>query len=177
MIVQKEDLSDSNAYYDRLTRYASGLGVEIKMIGDSVVPDHAANGDGRLPFYQVYPHVDLVVYPSEFENFGNQAVEAVWARRPIVLFEYPVFAEYIKPYLPHYVSLGDHSTLRRSADLDLNIVDGEVIDRAAQETIALLTNPERIERETNENATSLRALSDIDKIARQFLILYAEPAG
>lgn len=177
LIVQKEDINDSSAYYERLTAYAASLGVELKMIGDSVVADHAANGDARIPFYHVYPHVDLVVYPSEFENFGNQAVEAVWAKRPIVLFEYPVFFEYIRPHLLHYVSLGDHRTLSRSEERDLNVVDDNVIDRAAGETIALLTDPDRIQTETEENVRSLRALCDLSVVGKQFLALYAEPLG
>lgn len=43
----------------------------------------------HVPFYSTYQTFDLVCYPSEHEGFGNQAIETVWARVPLVVLEYP----------------------------------------------------------------------------------------
>jgi hypothetical protein len=45
----------------------------------------------------VYPHADLVTYPSTVEGFGNAFLEAVYFRRPVVVNNYSIFDVDIKP--------------------------------------------------------------------------------
>jgi glycosyltransferase involved in cell wall biosynthesis len=40
-----------------------------------------------------YAAADVVMLPSTWEGFGNATIESVWARRPLVAYEYPVLAE------------------------------------------------------------------------------------
>jgi glycosyltransferase involved in cell wall biosynthesis len=48
-------------------------------------------------FWDVYAFADLVTYPSLWEGFGNQLLEAIGGQLPIVLFEYPVYRVDIAP--------------------------------------------------------------------------------
>jgi len=45
----------------------------------------------------VYPHADLVTYPSSWEGFGNALIEAIYFGRPVLANRYPVFVSDIAP--------------------------------------------------------------------------------
>jgi hypothetical protein len=45
----------------------------------------------------VYPHADLVTYPSLYEGFGNAFLEAIYYRKPVVVNMYTVYARDIDP--------------------------------------------------------------------------------
>jgi glycosyltransferase involved in cell wall biosynthesis len=45
----------------------------------------------------VYPHADLVTYPSNFEGFGNAFLEAIYFRKPVVVNTYSIYTMDIKP--------------------------------------------------------------------------------
>jgi len=45
-----------------------------------------------------YVFADIISYPSIFEGWGNQFIEAVFAKKPVIVFEYPVFKSDIKPW-------------------------------------------------------------------------------
>ncbi len=55
--------------------------------------------DGRKIYTleDVYPHADLVTYPSSIEGFGNAFLEAVYYRRPILVNNYSIYEVDIKP--------------------------------------------------------------------------------
>jgi glycosyltransferase involved in cell wall biosynthesis len=45
----------------------------------------------------VYPHADLVTYPSHYEGFGNAFLEAIYFGKPVVVNTYAVYARDIDP--------------------------------------------------------------------------------
>jgi glycosyltransferase involved in cell wall biosynthesis len=45
----------------------------------------------------IYPHADLVTYPSTFEGFVNAFLEAVYFRKPIVVNKYSIYTFDIEP--------------------------------------------------------------------------------
>jgi glycosyltransferase involved in cell wall biosynthesis len=55
--------------------------------------------DGRKIYtlFDIYPHADLVTYPSYYEGFGNAFLEAVYFRKPVVVNTYAVYARDIDP--------------------------------------------------------------------------------
>lgn len=65
------------------------------------------NGKKQYSLWDSYSYVDAVSYPSTFEGWGNQFIEAVFAKLPIICFEYPVFKTDIKPFGYNYISMGD----------------------------------------------------------------------
>ncbi|UCE64485.1 MAG: glycosyltransferase, partial [Nitrospirota bacterium] len=68
-------------------------------IAERVGDERGMDNQGRKTYtlWDVYPHADLVTYPSTYEGFGNAFVEAVYFRRPIVVNEYAIFEADIKP--------------------------------------------------------------------------------
>jgi glycosyltransferase involved in cell wall biosynthesis len=55
--------------------------------------------DGRRIYTlgDVYPHADMVTYPSSIEGFGNAFLEAVYYHRLILVNNYSIYEVDIKP--------------------------------------------------------------------------------
>ena len=180
LLPQGEDLEDNRPYFDRLVAYARHCQVKLAYAGNIVVPDSRLRpGDpDRYPFYGTYQAVDLVCYPPEHEGFGNQAIEAVWAKRPLAVLEYPVFKRFVRNHLPHYISLGDTEQLGRLHEFGgLHQLRRDILDRAVKSAIALLTDHDLEKRWAEKNFTELRAFCGMDTVAAQYIHLYSELTG
>jgi hypothetical protein len=92
--------------------------------------------DGRKVYslQDVYPHADLVTYPSLIEGFGNAFLETIYFRKPIVVNNYSIYSHDIKP-------LG----------FDVIEMDDFISDKTVSDTKALLADPERVKRMVDHN--------------------------
>jgi hypothetical protein len=99
--------NDGLEYLNELKSLSKGL-TYIHFLSKIIQADRGIeNGLKVYSLWDCYSYVDAVSYPSTFEGWGNQFIEAVFAKLPIVCFEYPVFKTDIKPYGYNYVSMGD----------------------------------------------------------------------
>ena len=175
LLPQGEDLEDNREYFHKLVSYADALGITLAYGGNVVVPDQRFTpGDAEhVPFYSTYQTFDLVVYPSEHEGFGNQAIETIWARVPLVVLEYPVFKVFVRHHVPHYISLGGVDGLLRPPELrGLYKLPADVLDRAVQEAVTVLKEHALEKMWVDQNATALRALCGMDVVCAQYIGLY-----
>jgi glycosyltransferase involved in cell wall biosynthesis len=103
------DLKDDQFFYfSRLEEKAKHLGVDMRFIGDRISSRrHQIQGKKTYSLWDTYVHADLVSYPSYWEGWGNQFLEAVKAKLPIVLFEYPVYKNDIQCQGFSIISLGN----------------------------------------------------------------------
>lgn len=175
LLPQGEDLDDNRAYFDRLLGYARQLGITVAYAGDFVVPDRRLRpGDTEhVPFYGTYRAADLICYSPEHEGFGNQAIETVWARRPLVVLEYPVFKRFVRDHLPHYVSLGDTEQLERLHEFGgLHRLSDAHAARAVRDAITVLRDHTLEQQWVDEDFRELRHLCDAGIIAARYIDLY-----
>jgi glycosyltransferase involved in cell wall biosynthesis len=131
-------------YRDRLLAHAERKGVNLLCIWDVVGATRSSASDDVKKVYSlwdVYPHADLITFPSEKEGFGNQYLEAVRARKPVAAFEYPVFQSDIKPKGFQIISLGDQLAL--NPDTDLVEIPQAIMDRAVDKAFSLLQDPDQ----------------------------------
>ncbi|NTV51873.1 MAG: glycosyltransferase family 4 protein, partial [Candidatus Firestonebacteria bacterium] len=79
--------------------FADLLDVPTNFVSDIIKDQRGTTRDGRKIYTlgDVYPHADLVTYPSDIEGFGNAFLEAIYYRRPIVVNNYSIFDIDIKP--------------------------------------------------------------------------------
>lgn len=180
LLPQGEDLDDNRPYFERLLSYAEQLGIKLAYGGNMVVPDRRFQHDDpdHYPFYGTYRAVDLVCYPPEHEGFGNQAIETVWARRPLAVLEYPVFKRFVRDHVPHYISLGGTEQLDRLEEFGgLHQLRHDILGGAVQQAIAVLTEHDLERRWTDENFTALRAFCGMDAVATEYIRLYTKIMG
>jgi glycosyltransferase involved in cell wall biosynthesis len=103
-----EGIGLSADYHAKLVAKAAELGVEVRWIADRVAHSRGSkNGQKIYSLWDTYCIADFVTYPSIWEGWGNQLIEALFARLPVVIFEYPVFVSDLKPVGFELVSLGD----------------------------------------------------------------------
>ena len=128
-----EDEGDS--YWRWLQREASMMGVDLRLC-DYLVASERTRIDGYKMYtlWDIYPHADLVTYPSVYEGFGNALLEAVYFHKLIVVNRYPVYNSDIRPLGFHFIEL-----------------DGFVNSEAIQETRRLLQDPEAARQIANKN--------------------------
>lgn len=177
MVPQGEDLDDNRRYFNRLLQYADEMQVTLAYGGNLVVPDRRFNADDttHVPFYGTYRAADLVSYTPEHEGFGNQAIEAVWARKPLAVVEYPVFKRFVADHLPHRISLGDTEHLGRDERYeDLYRLGPDVVHRAVQEAVSVLIDHTMERVWTEDNFGALRAFCGMETVAAEYVRLYGE---
>lgn len=126
-------------YLKRLQAKAAGLGVDLRVISDFVrARRQTEDGKKLYSLWDCYVFADLITYPSLYEGWGNQFLEAVRAKVPIVVFEYPVYRADIKRKGFAVISLGDE--IEGRDELGLVKVEDEMIKCAAHEAISILTD-------------------------------------
>jgi glycosyltransferase involved in cell wall biosynthesis len=132
-------------YKDLLAEKAKASGVEALFI-EAMVDESRDTRNGRKIYslWDTYAHADFITYPSLWEGWGNQLLEALRAKVPVMLFEYPVYQADIKAVGLKAVSIGDQITGRDENGLAQ--VAPEVIASAADQAVVLLTDAG--ERET-----------------------------
>ncbi len=137
-------------YRESLSALLDTLKVDWLYVGDEVLPLRVA----EERFYALYPDMytmaDFVLYPSGWEGFGNQLLEAFAAGLPVAVFEYPVFREDIAPKGVRVISLGD-TVLEESDPAGLVRVPAGVLASAAQEMVTLLTDQKERQNVTHHN--------------------------
>ena len=137
------------AYQSKLFALFDSLKLDWKYVGDTVLPVRSPEQGYYALYPDMYAMADFVLYPSGWEGFGNQLLEAFAAGLPAVVFEYPVFQEDIGPKGVKVISLGDQ-LLPPSDDGLVRIAD-EITNRAADQMLPLLTDSAARQAVTTHN--------------------------
>ncbi|PLC13875.1 hypothetical protein BV582_22775 [Bacillus paralicheniformis] len=99
-LVITHDAGDEGlTYLRRIEEYAAFMEVDLRIVSDRVAEQRGVNDDGKKTYtlWDIYPHANLVTFPSTYEGYGNAFVEAIYFRRPIVVNRYSIFEADIEP--------------------------------------------------------------------------------
>jgi glycosyltransferase involved in cell wall biosynthesis len=99
LVITHASGDEGDRYAQRIREFARIMDVEV-IFADQFISDERGTGpDGRKLFTidDVYPASDLVMYPSNYEGFGNAFLEAVYHKRPIVCNRYAIYRTDIEP--------------------------------------------------------------------------------
>ena len=83
-------------------------------------------GEKLYTLWDIYPHVDLITYPSLYEGFGNAFLEAIYFKKPILVNRYSVYIVDIEP-----------------KGFDVVSIDGFLTKAAVNQVREVLQNPVR----------------------------------
>ncbi|MDF1815848.1 MAG: glycosyltransferase family 4 protein [Verrucomicrobiales bacterium] len=123
-------------YLDGLKKYAREQGVDFRVIPQRIGTSRGTDSDGRKIYtlWDLYPHCDLVTYPSSYEGFGNALLEAIYFRKPVIINRYRIFVTDIEPMGFTFASM-----------------DGEITAETVAETNRFLNDPGYRDKVVNEN--------------------------
>lgn len=90
---------EGNEYMTLLQERIADAGIDVRFIAERVGETRGTTADGRKVYtlFDIYPHADLVTYPSLYEGFGNAFLEAIYFGKPVVVNTYAVYARDIDP--------------------------------------------------------------------------------
>jgi len=99
LVISHEAGDEGFDYRQRLTDLAHEEGVDIRFIATRIGETRQLDPAGKKVYtlWDLYPHADLVTYPSLYEGFGNAFLEALYFRVPVVINRYAIFARDIEP--------------------------------------------------------------------------------
>ena len=141
---------ENEEYVAKLKELAQQQGVEIKFVNDLIEMKRCTvDGDKRYSLWDAYVQSDIITYPSILEGWGNQFLEGLFAKKPMVVYEYPVFKTDIKDLGFNIVSLGDEIAYRD--DKDLVHIQEEKLAGAGQKVVNLLTDGDYYQQFVEEN--------------------------
>jgi glycosyltransferase involved in cell wall biosynthesis len=127
-------------YEKDLRRLAAELKIEVRFIAPLIGARRVPGSKKIYSLWDTYAFADLITFPSLSEGWGNQFIEAVFAKRPVAVFEYPVFKADIRPENYHYISLGDQTAGTDPVGLQEPLP--EIIEQASVDTLETLLSPE-----------------------------------
>jgi len=124
---------EAESYHRELETLMKDRGVPYRFLTPRIAAERRYSQDQRTySLFDTYPYADLVSYPSLYEGWGNQFIEAVFAHKPVIVHEYPVFKSDIRPIGYSFISLGDGAQRRQNG---LYGLEEDVLEKAAQSVI------------------------------------------
>jgi glycosyltransferase involved in cell wall biosynthesis len=136
LVISHASGDEGYEYQNRVKEFAELLGVRALFGADVIGDRRDTTEDGRKVYSldDIYPHADLVTYPSWVEGFGNAFLEAIYFRKPILVNNYSIYSHDIKP-----------------KGFDVIEIDNFVSAETADQVAALLGDPERIAKMVDHN--------------------------
>jgi glycosyltransferase involved in cell wall biosynthesis len=110
---------EGKSYEKKLRKLAKNSGIRFRFIGDFVNSERKIRKveNGKTPkrrrvytLWDCFVNADFVTYPTRVEGFGNQFIETMYFKKPIIITPYKVYKKDIKPLgfetieIPHRVT-------------------------------------------------------------------------
>lgn len=86
-------------YFEKLEELVNKLKVRVVFVGDYIDFNRKLTGNRKKIYtlWDAFISSDFVTYPSQIEGFGNQYIESVYFKKPVIITPYPVYKSDIKP--------------------------------------------------------------------------------
>lgn len=99
LVISHASGDEGHDYERRVWQYSRMLDVDTLFVSDIISDKRGLTKDGRKIYTldDIYPHADLVTYPSNFEGFGNAFLETVYFKKPILVNNYSIYSTDIRP--------------------------------------------------------------------------------
>jgi len=162
LVISYASDDEGHDYEQRVRQYSQLMGVDT-LFESALIADRRSTtetGQKVYTIWDVYPHADLVTYPSTFEGFGNAFLEAIYYRSPIVVNNYSIFATDLKPKGFRVIELDDYVT-----------------DEAVEFTRRVLSDPDLAREMADHNYELGRRYYSFSSLARRLESLLCDLFG
>ncbi|MDA3938293.1 MAG: glycosyltransferase family 4 protein [Spirochaetia bacterium] len=152
---------EAEEYLQAIISYLEESNIPYRNIQSKISAERELDkSEKKFSIFDTYAYADIVSYPSLFEGWGNQFIEAVFARKPVMIYEYPVFKTDIKSKGYEVISLGSDSHinsqtgfLKLSNDIIESVCSNVVETLLSSETSEKLGKNFKIAEENNSRDT------------------------
>jgi mannosylglucosylglycerate synthase len=136
LVISHASGDEGHEYQRRVQDYTNLMGIRALFIQDIIGDQRGSTPDGRKIYAldDIYPHADLVTYPSLVEGFGNAFLEAIYFKKPIFVNNYSIYSHDIRP-----------------KGFDVIEMDDYISDETIKNTNDLLSNPARLQKMVDMN--------------------------
>lgn len=136
LVISHASGDEGYEYQQRVQEFADLLGIRTIFVDHQIGDRRGKSPDGSKIYtlQDIYPHADLVTYPSLQEGFGNAFLETIYFRKPILVNNYSIYSHDIKP-----------------KGFDVIEMDDFISDSTVDYTKKVLADPERIRQMAETN--------------------------
>ncbi len=153
-------------YLSRLKQKIERAGIEARFIAERVASRREErNGERLYSLWDCYAFADLVTYPSLFEGWGNQFLEAIRAKLPVAIFEYPVYRADIREKGFDVISLG--SEVEGTDESGLVYISEAMVRSATKKAVEVLTDSSARQAMVERNFELGRENYSLESLAQQ----------
>ena len=144
-------------YREMLTDLAKESEVPLIFANERIAERRYIDDDGRKIYtlWDIYPHADLISYPSLYEGFGNALLEAFYFRKPVVVNRYQVYEQDIA-----------------SKGFEAVTLNGYLTSENVEEVRRLLKDPQQQENMVETNYELARKHYGYVALERQLRLLF-----
>jgi glycosyltransferase involved in cell wall biosynthesis len=162
LLVSHSHADEGVEYLEWILESARREGVSLYLIQNRLHESRRYTSGGKKLYslWDVYPHMDLITYPSLYEGFGNAFLEAVYFRKPLLVNRYEVFIMDIEP-----------------KGFDVIAIDGFLTPRAVQEVRHVLQDADRRRAMVEKNFELARKHFSFQTLRRSLSILLTDFFG
>ncbi|MCF7668935.1 MAG: glycosyltransferase family 4 protein [Verrucomicrobia bacterium] len=99
LVISHPPGDEGNAYMQMLRDRIQDAQIDVRFIYDRISLKRGYDEQGRKMYtlFDIYPHADIVTYPSYYEGSAYAFLEAIYFRKPVVVNTYAVYARDIEP--------------------------------------------------------------------------------
>ncbi|KKQ51794.1 hypothetical protein A2865_03230 [Candidatus Woesebacteria bacterium RIFCSPHIGHO2_01_FULL_39_17] len=138
LVISGNEGDEQRGYLKKLKEMVRSLNISCKFIGDRVNSQRKIVGGKRVySLWDCYANSDFVTYPTEMEGFGNQFVETMYFKKPIVLTPYEVYKSDIKPLGFEIIEMPDRVTDDVIKQIRQTLEDPEKKERVVERNFEL----------------------------------------
>jgi len=136
LVITHEAGDEGQEYLMRIEEFAKFIDVDLRLISERIGMERTTdkNGNKKYTLWDAYINADIVVYPSQYEGYGNAFVEAIYCRKPIIINRYSIFVADIE-----------------SKGFDVISFNGYITNDTIKKIEALLDNPDQISQMVEKN--------------------------
>ena len=136
LVITHEAGDEGQEYLMRIEEFARFIDVDLKLISDRIGLERGTDKSGNKTYtlWDAYVNADIVVYPSEYEGYGNAFVETIYCRKPIIINRYSIFVTDIE-----------------TKGFEVIAFDGYITKDTIKQIKVLLDNPDQISQMAEKN--------------------------